>query len=95
MLEKMGEFFDRRLDGYDEHQLNCIDSAHEFLRFTAERLPREPRCAVLDLGCGTGLELEFYFPLNPSAQITGIDLAPGMLQRLREKFPSIKSWQQH
>lgn len=87
MLEKMGEFFDRRLAGYDEHQLTCIDSAREFLRFTAERLPQEPRCAVFDLGCGTGLELEFYFPLNPSAQITGIDLAPGMLQRLREKFP--------
>lgn len=86
MLEKMGEFFDRRLDGYDEHQLNCIDSARDFLRFTAEQLPREPGCAILDLGCGTGLELEFYFPLNPSARITGIDLAPGMLRQLREKF---------
>lgn len=87
MLEKMGEFFDRRLDDYDEHQLNCIESAREFLRFTAEHLPQEPRCAILDLGCGTGLELEFYFPLNPSARITGIDLAPGMLRHLREKFP--------
>lgn len=88
MLEKMGDFFDRRLADYDEHQLNCIDSAREFLRFTAEHLPQESGCAILDLGCGTGLELEFYFPLNPSARITGIDLAPGMLQRLREKFPS-------
>lgn len=87
MLEKMGEFFDRRLADYDEHQLTCIDSAREFLRFTAEQLPREPGCAILDLGCGTGLELEFYCPLNPSARITGIDLAPRMLRRLREKFP--------
>lgn len=87
MLEEMGEFFDRRLDGYDEHQFNCIDSARDFLRFTAEQFPREPGCTILDPGCGTGLELEFYFPLNPSARITGIDLAPGMLRRLREKFP--------
>lgn len=87
MLEKMGEFFDRRLADYDAHQLTCIDSARDFLRFTAEQLPREPGCAILDLGCGTGLELEFYFPLNPSARITGIDLAPGMLRQLREKFP--------
>lgn len=87
MLEKMGEFFDRRLADYDEHQLNCIDSAREFLRFTAEHLLHELGCAILDLGCGTGLELEFYFPRNPSARITGIDLAPGMLQRLRDKFP--------
>ena len=31
MLEKMGEFFDKRLNEYEEHQLNCIDLAHEFL----------------------------------------------------------------
>lgn len=86
MIEKMGEFFDRRLEGYDEHQINCIESAREFLRFTAEKLPINPDCAILDLGCGTGLELEFYFELNPSAKITGIDLAPGMLGRLKEKF---------
>lgn len=23
MLEKMGEFFDNRLEGYEEHQLTC------------------------------------------------------------------------
>ena len=42
---------------------------------------------LLDLGCGTGLELEFYFPLNPAAKITGIDLSKGMLNAMREKFP--------
>ncbi len=86
MLEKMGEFFDKRLDEYDAHQLNCIESAREFLLFTAESLPTFPNCKVLDLGCGTGLELEDYFKLNPSAKVTGIDLAPGMLGRLKEKF---------
>jgi len=33
------------------------------------------------------LELNEYFRCNPAAQVTGIDLAPGMLQALREKFP--------
>ena len=87
MLENMAEFFDRRLDIYDEHQLTCIDSAREFYPFTAALLPREPKSRVLDLGCGTGLELEEYFRLNPAAHVTGIDLAPGMLEALREKFP--------
>ena len=41
----------------------------------------------IDLGCGTGLELGYYFELVPSAEITGIDLAPGMLDKLRSKFP--------
>lgn len=86
ILEKMGEFFDSRLDGYEEHQLNCIESAPDFYRFTAGSLPVNFECRLLDLGCGTGLELEFYFRLNPSAKVTGIDLAPGMLNRLREKF---------
>ena len=29
-LEKVGEFFDNRLDGYEGHQLDCIDSARVF-----------------------------------------------------------------
>lgn len=86
MLEKMGEFFDARLDIYDEHQLTAIESAREFYPFTARLLPTQAHAHVLDLGCGTGLELEWYFRLNPTAHITGIDLAAGMLQALHEKF---------
>lgn len=87
MLEKMSEFFDARLDGYEEHMLSCIESAEEFYPFTARCLPDTPKAKILDLGCGTGLELNEYFPLNPTAQVTGIDLAPGMLAALKEKFP--------
>lgn len=87
MLEKMGAFFDSRLSGYEEHQLTCIESAREFYPFTARCLPATPGAAVLDLGCGTGLELDAYFQLNPSARVTGIDLAPGMLAALRAKSP--------
>lgn len=87
MLEKMGAFFDSRLQEYDHHQLTCIESATEFYPFTAQLLPHFPGAKILDLGCGTGLELEEYFPLVPEAQVTGIDLAPGMLGRLRSKFP--------
>lgn len=89
MLEKMGAFFDARLDGYEAHQLNNIDSAREFYPFTAHCLPTEPGTKILDLGCGTGLELNSYFPLNPEAEITGIDLAPGMLAELKRKFPDM------
>ena len=87
MLERMDEFFDRRLEGYDEHMLTEIESAQEFYPFTAACLPDTPDCALLDLGCGTGLELEFYLKRNPSANVTGIDMAPGMLGALKDKFP--------
>ena len=87
MLEKMDLFFEARLEGYDEHMLTDIEGAEEFYPFTASCLPKEPGAKVLDLGCGTGLELEFYFRENPAAAVTGIDLSEGMLAALREKFP--------
>ena len=87
MLEKMGAFFEARVDGYEEHQLTSIDSAREFYPFTAGCLPQTADAVVLDLGCGTGLELGHYFERVPTAKITGIDLAPGMLEMLRKKFP--------
>ena len=87
MLEKMSDFFEARLDGYNEHMLTNIESADEFYPFTAKQLPTTRNCHILDLGCGTGLELEEYFLLNPSAKITGIDLSQGMLSALKKKFP--------
>ena len=87
MLEKMNEFFDKRLDGYDEHMMTNIESSDMFYPYTADLLPKTNGAKILDLGCGTGLELEHYFKLNPSAQITGIDLTESMLNALRNKFP--------
>lgn len=85
MLEKMGAFFDSRLEGYEAHMLANIQSAEEFYPFTAACLPSQPGACVLDLGCGTGLELDWYFKRNPMACVTGIDLAEGMLGFLRQK----------
>ena len=86
MLEKMSDFFESRLDGYDEHMMTNIQSADDFYPFTAKELPINENCHILDLGCGTGLELEEYFRLNPTARVTGIDLSEGMLARLKDKL---------
>ena len=86
MLEKMSEFFDNRIDGYDEHMMTCIESAEEFYPYTAECLPVGNNVNVIDLGCGTGLELEYYFKVNPTVSVTGIDLTESMLNALKKKF---------
>ena len=84
MLEKMDAFFEARLEGYDAHMRNDIEGAREFYPFTAAQLPEGH---ILDLGCGTGLELEYYFAGNPDGAVTGIDLSAGMLAALETKFP--------
>jgi tRNA (cmo5U34)-methyltransferase len=86
VLERMSDFFEARLDGYDEHMLNDIESATEFYPFTAKQLPCYEDSVILDLGCGTGLELEKYYKLCPSARVTGIDLSEAMLAALKNKF---------
>ena len=89
-LEKMADFFEARLESYEEHMLNNIDSAEEFYPFTAAQLPDAPGASVLDLGCGTGLELRWYYARNPAARVTGIDLSEGMLNALAERYASRK-----
>lgn len=87
MLEKMDQFFEKRLEGYEEHMLSGIEGAGEFYPFTAGLLPASGRSEVLDLGCGTGLELKEYFLRSPKARVTGIDLSEAMLGALAEQFP--------
>ena len=83
----MDDFFTARVDGYDEHMKSNIEGAASFYKYTASLLPAENRANVLDLGCGTGLELEEYFSVNPKARVTGIDLTKAMLESLKAKFP--------
>ena len=86
-LERMDEFFAARVDGYDEHMHTGIEGASDFYAYTASLLPMDCGTRILDLGCGTGLELEEYFRLHPHAAVTGIDLSDAMLKAMKKKLP--------
>ena len=81
-LEEMDSFFSARIDGYEEHMQVWKDAYVEF----AGLVPKE--CGhILDLGCGTGLELDRLWEQLPDIKVTGVDLCQSMLDKLVEKHP--------
>lgn len=84
-MEKMDEFFAARVEGYDEHMLNEVGGCREAYEKMAELIPDGTE-NLLDLGCGTGLELAGIFKRFPNVSVTGIDLSKAMLEKLLEKY---------
>ncbi len=84
-LERMNEFFTTRVNDYDEHMINNVEGCKEGYIKMSELLPEYTE-KLLDLGCGTGLELEEIFKKYPNIQVTGIDLTKSMLDKLKEKY---------
>lgn len=85
--ERMGDFFDQRSAGYDEHMQQSLDAFEAFYEAVAQPIPRtDAELEILDIGCGTGLELASIFRRAPNARITGFDLSARMLERLRRKY---------
>ena len=79
-LEEMSDFFTKRLDGYEEH-MSIWEKSYTLF---AESLPFGCQ-KILDLGCGTGLELDKIWQKDPDIDVTGVDLCQSMLDNLREK----------
>ena len=79
-LEEMSDFFAKRLDDYEEH-MSIWEKSYQIF---AEMLPAECR-KILDLGCGTGMELDRIWQRNPDVEVTGVDLCQNMLDKLLKK----------
>ena len=86
-LEEMGAFFDARSESYDTVHTGHIDGGLTGKRVPAWFLPAHTK-TLLDLGIGTGLELETVFERFPDVQVTGLDVSENMLQKLKEKYAS-------
>jgi ubiquinone/menaquinone biosynthesis C-methylase UbiE len=84
MLEKMTEFFENRIDLYEDHMLSLSHIKNGYVKLS-ELMPNGSR-NLLDLGCGTGLELVEIYKKFPEIKVTGIDLTQKMLDKLKEKF---------
>lgn len=88
-IERMGEFFNKRADGYEEHMKNTVEFFDEYYKVIAQPVKEtDENINILDLGCGTGLEIDSIFSKVPNAKITGIDLSEEMLEKLQKKYES-------
>lgn len=83
-LEEMSDFFTQRISDYEDHMMLW----QEGYRHLAKLIPDKCR-SMLDLGCGTGLELDEILAQRPDIQVTGIDLCEAMLNKLGEKHPQV------
>lgn len=79
-LEAMAGFFDVRIDIYEEHMKHWL----RHYQWMAELVPDNAE-TLLDLGCGTGLELDYIYSRFPDLRVTGVDLSEQMIGKLQEK----------
>ena len=80
-LEEMSAFFANRLESYEAHMAAWNEAYQKFASF----LPDDCN-EILDLGCGTGLELQSVFARFPNVRVTGIDMSADMLAALSAKY---------
>lgn len=84
-IAEMKSFFNSVADNYEEHMFEFVDGAHEYYQKTAELIASFQPQTLLDLGCGTGLELDAIFKKLPDLEVTGVDLSDKLLDKLRLK----------
>ncbi len=82
--ERMSDFFAARVTGYEAHMLSDVVGCYGAYVKMAELIPENTE-TLLDLGCGTGLELDFIYKRFPNLRVTGIDLTTEMLDVLIKK----------
>ncbi len=81
--ERMGAFFDARADGYDAHMFSFGGGA-SYAKLGACVPETDFPIQILDIGCGTGIELDYIWRKAPNARVTCVDLSRSMLELLVE-----------
>ncbi|MCR3760978.1 methyltransferase domain-containing protein [Clostridium felsineum] len=84
-LEEMSSFFNKRVNEYEEHMMKNVGGADRYYIETAKLIPQFREINLLDLGCGTGLEVDEIFKINNKVKVTGIDISKEMLEKIKEK----------
>ena len=84
--ENMAAFFNARVSGYEAHMKESDTYYVEKTRLAEQFDITGDPVRILDLGCGTGLEIEYILQRTPNARFVCIDLAENMLESLKSKY---------
>lgn len=79
-LEKMNSFFDARIGLYED----VMSKWTKHYEWMAELVDAKTE-KLLDIGCGSGLELDYIFKKIPNLAVTGVDFSEEMLAKLKSK----------
>ncbi|SKA12557.1 malonyl-CoA O-methyltransferase [Trichlorobacter thiogenes] len=78
--QRVQSSFHKGAEAYDQHTPVQQRVLQQLMQQIGQ-YPFAPNAAVLDVGCGTGRLLELLGHCFPDAVLTGLDLAPNMLQQ--------------
>ena len=79
-----------RMDRRYRYQRHVFDLSRKFILFGRERAIAALRLgearSVLEIGCGTGRNLELMAEAHPALHLTGVDISEEMLKSARARF---------
>ena len=84
--EPMDAFFDTRVETYEDHMKENPTYEAEQIQLSHQFDETSDPVKILDLGCGTGMEIEYILRRVPNARFLCIDLSAAMLAKLCEKY---------
>ena len=83
MIERMHDFFNARAIGYEDRMKQIASYEDELKKLAAQIDGTADRIDILDLGCGTGLEVGYVLQRAPNARFLCVDMAVKMLDILK------------
>ena len=85
--EPMSAFFDTRADEYNAVMFTSSGGEEDYKKLGACFPKTDEAIQMLNVGCGTGIELDYIWARIPNAHIVCVDVSRGMLNLLLKNHP--------